>query len=148
MGTDKISERSVQSTPGSFTHGAISVRTVTKGLAVTEGTIPALTLEAAVGLAVKDLLGRSPLFVVGLGGLEVLVEVAREHAVVKLLDLVGFFAVEFLEALVRGDDVYLPWSQRTEVMSDIAVKTLDLWYSTYSLAVRRIGYYRSASAGC
>ena len=41
---------------------------------------------------------------------EKLVEIARDHTVIELLDLVRLFAVQSFEALVRGDNVYLPWS--------------------------------------
>ena len=51
--------------------------------AVAVTTISILSpLKASVGLAVEYLLSGSSLFVAGIGGLEILVEVARKHAVV------------------------------------------------------------------
>ena len=57
---------------------------------------------------------------------EILIEIAGDHAVVELAHLIGLFAVEALEALVRGDDIHLPGGEGAEVAPDVAVEPFNL----------------------
>ena len=53
--------------------------------------------------------------------LKILIEIAGNHAVVELADLVGAFAVEAFKAFVGGDDVDLPGGKTLETAADGAV---------------------------
>ena len=77
--------------------------------------------------------------------LKELIKITRYHTVIELLYLVRFFAVEALEALVRGYNVYLPGCERAEMSADVAVERLDLGERAESFAIGRVGDYRAAA---
>ena len=57
---------------------------------------------------------------------EELVKVAGDHSVVELAHFIRLPAVEFLEAGVRSDDIYLPRRERAEVLAELAIELLYL----------------------
>ena len=80
--------------------------------------------------------------------LKILIQVAGEHTVIELADLVRAAAVEPLKALVRGDHVDLPGGKRCKMTAEVAVERFYLLDRAESFAVGRVCDYRSASAGC
>ena len=77
---------------------------------------------------------------------EKLIVIAPYHAVVQPSDRVGASAVEPLEIIVGGQDVYLPAVKRRKMPSHRAVELLRLLYSGKPFTVGRVADYRAASA--
>ena len=80
--------------------------------------------------------------------LKELIKIARDHTVIQLLYLICSFTVESLKAVVRGDDVDLPGSERAEVHADVSVESLDLLDGADSLAVGGISHDSATPARC